>query len=50
MHVPCGALIAYYCQDDVLAITPDRIFYAAPGPRADQYLRQEAIPSACRTR
>jgi hypothetical protein len=37
-------------QDQVLAITPDRIFYAAPGPGADQYLRQEAIPSACRTR
>jgi DNA-binding beta-propeller fold protein YncE len=37
-------------RDGVLAITPDRIFYAAPGPRADQYLRQEAIPSACRAR
>jgi hypothetical protein len=37
-------------QDEVLAITPDRIFYAAPGPGADQYLRQEAIPSACRSR
>ncbi len=37
-------------EDEVLAITPDRIFYAAPGPGAEQYLRQEAIPSACRTR
>ena len=37
-------------QDEVLAITPNRIFYAAPGPGADQYLRQEAIPSACPTR
>jgi hypothetical protein len=37
-------------QDEVLAITPHRIFYAAPGPAAGQYLRQEAIPSACRTR
>lgn len=37
-------------EDAVLAITPDRIFYAAPGPGADQYLRQEAIPGACRTR
>jgi hypothetical protein len=37
-------------QDAVLAITPDRIFYAAPGPGADQYLRQEAIPIACRIR
>ena len=35
-------------QDEILAITPNRIFYAAPGPAADQYLRQEAIPSACR--
>lgn len=35
-------------QDELLAITPDRIFYAAPGPGAGQYLRQEAIPSACR--
>jgi hypothetical protein len=37
-------------QDEVLAITPDHIFYAAPGPGANQYLRQEAIQSACRTR
>lgn len=37
-------------QDEVLAITPHRIFYASPGPAAGQYLRQEAIPSACRTR
>jgi hypothetical protein len=37
-------------EDEVLAIAPHRIFYAAPGPAADQYLRQEAIPSACRTR
>jgi hypothetical protein len=36
-------------QDEVLAITPHRIFYASPGPRVGQYLRQEAIPSACRT-
>jgi hypothetical protein len=37
-------------EDVVLAITPDRIFYAAPGPGADQYLRQEAIPGACWSR
>jgi DNA-binding beta-propeller fold protein YncE len=37
-------------EDAVLGITPDRIFYAAPGPGAEQYLRQEAIPSACRIR
>jgi hypothetical protein len=37
-------------QDEVLAITPHRIFYASPGPGASQYLRQEATPSACRTR
>jgi hypothetical protein len=37
-------------QDEVLAITPHRIFYASPGPAAGQYLRQQAIPSACRTR
>jgi hypothetical protein len=37
-------------RDEVLAITPHQIFYAAPGPAADQYLRQEAIPNACRTR
>ncbi len=36
-------------QDEVVAITPDRIYYAAPGPGAGQYLRQEGIPSACRT-
>ena len=35
-------------QDLVLAIAPHQIFYAAPGPKADQYLRQEPIPSACR--
>jgi hypothetical protein len=35
-------------QDDVLAITPDRIFYATPGRGAGQYVHQEAIPSACR--
>ena len=34
-------------QDEVLAITPHLIFYASPGPAARQYLRQEAIPSAC---
>jgi hypothetical protein len=37
-------------QDEVLAITPHRIFYASPGPAARQYLRQETIPSACRPR
>jgi len=37
-------------QDQVLAITPHQIFYAAPGPGAGQYLRHEATPSACRTR
>ena len=35
-------------QDVVLAITPDRVFYAAPGTGTDQYLRQEGIPGACR--
>jgi hypothetical protein len=37
-------------QDEVLAITSHRIFYAVPGPGAGQYLRQEAIPSDCRMR
>ena len=37
-------------QDEVLAIAPRQIFYAAPGPQASQYLRQEAIPAACRAR
>jgi hypothetical protein len=37
-------------QDEVLAITPHRIFYASPGTAAGQYLREVAIPSACRTR
>lgn len=37
-------------QDHILAITPHQIFYAAPGPGAGQYLRREAVPSACRTR
>ncbi len=37
-------------QDEVLAIAPRRIFYAAPGPTASQYLHQEAIPAACRAR
>ncbi len=36
--------------DEILAIAPHRIFYAAPGPTASQYLRQEAIPAACRAR
>jgi len=35
-------------QDIVLAIGPQQIFYAAPGPKASQYLRHEAIPSNCR--
>ena len=35
-------------EDMVLAIAPQAIFYAAPGPRADQYLRQEPLPDACR--
>lgn len=34
--------------DEVLAIAPDRIFYAAPGPKAAQYLRQLPVPSGCR--
>lgn len=34
--------------DEVLAIAPDRVFYAAPGPKAAQYLRQMPIPSGCR--
>jgi hypothetical protein len=42
------AAIPQPAQDEVLAITPHQIFYAAPGPAAGQYLRQEAIPSACR--
>jgi hypothetical protein len=37
-------------QDEILAIAPRRIFYAAPGPRASRYLRQEAIPAACKAR
>jgi hypothetical protein len=37
-------------QDEVLVIAPRQIFYAASGPKASQYLRQEAIPAACRTR
>jgi hypothetical protein len=37
-------------QDEVLAIAPRQIFYAAPGPNARQYLRQQAIPAACRAR
>ena len=37
-------------QDEVLAIAPRQIFYAAPGPKANQYLRQEAIPATCRAR
>ncbi len=37
-------------QDEVLAIAPRRIFYAAPGPKASQYLRQEGIPAPCRAR
>jgi hypothetical protein len=37
-------------QDEVLAIAPLRIYYAAPGPKASQYLRQEAIPAICRAR
>ena len=37
-------------DDEVLAVAPRRIFYAAPGPKAGQYLRQEAIPAACRAR
>jgi hypothetical protein len=35
-------------QDIVLGIASDRIFYAAPGPRAGQYLRQLPIPAGCR--
>jgi hypothetical protein len=35
-------------QDIVLAIAPQQIFYAAPGPKGGQYLRPEPIPSACR--
>jgi hypothetical protein len=34
-------------EDLVLAIAPHQIFYAAPGPKADRYLRQEPIPRAC---
>jgi len=35
-------------QDIVLGIAADRIFYAAPGVRAGEFLRQEPAPSACR--
>jgi len=35
-------------QDEVLAIAPRSIFYAAPGPNAGQYVRLAAIPAACR--
>ena len=34
-------------QDEVLAISAHRIFYAAPGPKASQYVRDEPIPAAC---
>ena len=36
-------------QDDLLAIAPHQVLYAAPG-RNGSYLRQEAIPAACRAR
>jgi hypothetical protein len=35
-------------QEIVLAIAPRQVFYAAPGPKGGQYLRQESIPGACR--
>ncbi len=35
-------------EDEVLAIAPRWIFYAAPGARAGQYIRLAAIPAACR--
>lgn len=35
-------------QDEVLAVTPRWIFYAGPGPKADQYLHREPRPVACR--
>ena len=34
-------------QDEVLAIAPDRIFYAAPGNGARQYLRTIPVPPRC---
>jgi hypothetical protein len=37
-------------QDEVLAISAHRIIYAAPGPKAGQYVRDEAVPAACRSR
>ena len=37
-------------DDLVLAIGPHQIFYAAPGPKASEYLRQEPMPRACRAR
>jgi hypothetical protein len=35
-------------EDEVLAIGPRWIFYAAPGPNANEYLRRAVIPAACR--
>ena len=34
--------------DDVLAIGLHWIFYAAPGPRASEYVRRAAMPAPCR--
>jgi hypothetical protein len=34
-------------QDIVLGIASDRIFYAAPGANAGEYLRQVPVPAAC---
>jgi hypothetical protein len=36
-------------QDEILAIAPHQIFYAAPG-RSGSYLRETAIPAACQAR
>jgi hypothetical protein len=34
-------------QDEILAIAPHQVFYAAPG-RSGSYLRETAIPAGCR--
>jgi hypothetical protein len=34
-------------EDEVLAIAQRWIFYAAPGPKARQFVRRAAIPAAC---
>jgi hypothetical protein len=40
--------LPWEAQDTILAIALHQIFYAAPGPKASQYVRHEPVPSACR--